>query len=137
MKFNCVSYLCLLTVFVSIAPLAGCGDRGDRPELGLVEGVVTLEGKPIANARVVFEPLTGRESLGVTNEDGHYELIYIRDIKGAVVGPHTVRITMATDKAPKEQISPQYNRRTELEREVQSSRNRFDFELGSKSAKRK
>jgi hypothetical protein len=124
----------LLTLFTIIAPtFLGCGP--DRPALGRVEGVVTLDKKPLAGATVSFKPQTGKGSFGITNQDGHYELFYIRDIKGAIVGSHTIRITTTTENSPKELIPRRYNVRSELEGEVKAGKNTLNFELSSESKK--
>ncbi len=56
--------------------LAGCGPSSDVPKLAPVHGVVTMDGKPLANATVRFIPESGRPSVGVTDEQGRYELNY-------------------------------------------------------------
>lgn len=71
--------------------LIGCGS-GDQPELGMVSGIVTLDGKSLPNVEVTFTPEIGRPSYGETGKDGLFELVYIRDIKGAKVGRHNVTI---------------------------------------------
>jgi len=116
----------------------GCGERG--PEVGEVRGLVTLDGSPLANAQLVFTPATGRPSTGVTGEDGRYELVYLRDQKGAVLGKHTVRITTlqrstsdrGEDPPFREKIPPQYNEVTTLSTEVHSGENTCDFALTTK-----
>ena len=107
----------------------GCG-QGDRPDLGTVEGVVTLDGKPLADAIVQFDPGTVRGSTGMTDTTGHYELTYIRDTKGAAIGKHTVRISTQTETKP-ETLLPRYNAKTELTATVQPGPNEIDFELKS------
>jgi hypothetical protein len=81
-----------------LAPLlsAGCG-RG--PNLAPVQGRLLLDGKPLQNIQVTFIPDTnqnsfGPNSTGITDEDGHYELVCDDDDRrpGAVVGAH--RITL-------------------------------------------
>lgn len=52
-----------LTLAGILTPL-GCGARSDLPELGDVKGVVTLDGKPLANAQIQFVPASGRPSSG-------------------------------------------------------------------------
>jgi hypothetical protein len=77
--------------------LAGCG-KSNRPALGQVTGRVTLAGQPLAGALVLFTPAgPGRTSQGVTDAEGVYELTYLRDIKGANLGHHAVRITASPD----------------------------------------
>jgi hypothetical protein len=62
--------------------LAGCGGSNEY-ETTPVSGVVTCEGKPVANATVNFTPLPeegrpsgqrGRVALGLTDKDGHFTL---------------------------------------------------------------
>lgn len=125
-----VQWLCLLVVVAAaIVASAGCG-RGDRPDLGRVHGVVTLDGQPLAEAYVQFDPGAVRGSTGVTDADGRYELVYIRDIKGAAVGEHTVRITTGTETDP-EILPPRYHAQTTLRETVTSGRNEIDFALTS------
>jgi hypothetical protein len=75
-----------------MACLAGCGGS-DLPELGEVSGVVTLDGEPLPNAIVEFQPSAeGRPSSAETDEEGRYELLYLIDAPGALLGEHTVRV---------------------------------------------
>jgi hypothetical protein len=73
---------------------AGCGSQ-----FVPVSGRVTLDGKPLANAMVVFEPLSddpnpGPGSTGKTDKDGRYTLTLMTGKgSGAVVGLHKVSIT--------------------------------------------
>jgi len=116
---------------------AGCGGGG--PELAPVEGTVTLDGTPLPAAHVVFQPQgPGSPSSGITDENGHYELLYALDREGAMVGRHTVRITTyAQGRADEngeptftpERVPPRYNSQSELVREVESGSNTFDFPL--------
>jgi len=110
-----------LPLFVFLLGLAagtiGCS-RGDRPELGLVRGKVTFDGAPLAEAFVVFTPLAGgRQSSGFTNQDGIYELNYLRDIKGAKIGAHRVAVATATEMSA-ERLPARYHSETTLEAEL-------------------
>ena len=58
-----------------------------------VSGTVTLDGKPLERASVLFLPEKGRPSFGVTDELGKYSLNYSMDQRGAEVGPCTVKIS--------------------------------------------
>lgn len=118
--------------------VAGCGDKG--PELGRVEGTVTLDGSPLAGARVEFQPQQGGSpSYGSTDEAGHYELIYSVDRPGALLGSHEVRITTFREESDgtgpptviPEKAPPRYNSETELTREVKPGDNPLDFPLES------
>ena len=137
-------------VFVPFAflTLLGC-DRSDMPDTGRVTGTATLDGVPLASARVSFTPTTARPSYGTTDADGRYELTYIRDTKGAAVGEHTVRITTGgeveedvdvdADTAQSgeaggptyipESVPAKYNEETTLSAIVEPGDNVIDFEL--------
>ena len=69
--------------------LAGCA-RG--PTFADVEGVVTLNGKPLGNVKVEYWPETdGPISTGVTDESGKYVLKADDGARtGAVIGEHKV-----------------------------------------------
>jgi hypothetical protein len=135
MTFHRMSGICLLALwYVSVAAVMGCDGSG-RPALGSVEGVVTLDNTPLANAIVHFKPQTGKRSVGITDQVGHYELFYIRDVKGAAVGTHTISITTSIENARKDRVPAKYNSRSELKRDVQTGKNTFNFELSSNSAK--
>jgi hypothetical protein len=111
---------------------AGCG-RGPRPELGLVEGKVTLDGRPLAEATVRFTPRgPGRTAEGVTDSAGRYRLHYLRNIPGANVDRHAVWITTAREDAGRvESLPPRYHRRSQLEAVVRPGPNTIDFPLES------
>jgi hypothetical protein len=77
--------------------LTGCG--GPKYQTAPVSGRVTLDGRPMANAHVSFQPTAqgnpnpGPGSFGVTDADGHFRLQTIQPRQdGAVVGSHVVRI---------------------------------------------
>jgi hypothetical protein len=105
---------------------AGCGDSG--PELAPVSGRVTLDGKPMENVDVTFQPDEMRPaSYGRTDASGRYELGYKRGVQGALLGPHTVRIRSLDAKAP--QVAAKFNSQSELRREVKPGQNEFDFDV--------
>jgi uncharacterized protein (TIGR03067 family) len=66
----------------------------NEKELGPVEGWVTLNGKPLANATVVFVPVDkkGQKATGTTNKNGEYKLT-THGKKGALSGKYKVIIT--------------------------------------------
>jgi hypothetical protein len=102
--------------------------------LGTVHGTVTLDGKPLVGASLVFEPEEpGRASTATTDDDGNYELIYIRLDKGAKVGAHVVRISAPKPGAGRgELLPPRYNARSVLKTDVRRGDNAIDFPLASK-----
>jgi len=89
---NIFSHLVCLVAVVFLACSLGCGGSSN---IGEVTGVLTLEGEPLANARVTFYPAVGRASQGISDSSGRYELKYLRKQKGAVVGEH--RVTVSTE----------------------------------------
>lgn len=123
--------------------ISGCmGNSGEPlPDLGKVTGVVTMDGSPVINAKVIFEPTKAMEngrkraSMGTTQADGSYSLKYNANTPGASVGKHKVMIIKLNDnpaEAGQQLIPPQYNDNSELTAEVTQGENKFDFELKSK-----
>ena len=109
--------------------LAACAASG--PELGSVSGTVKMDGKPVPNAQLIFEPEgPGRAATGLTNEAGQYAMEYTPESAGALVGPVLVRISTLTTDHP-ETIPPKYNLKSELKRTVESGKNVIDFDLES------
>lgn len=99
-----------LLLSAGLALATGCGGGG--PSLARVSGRVTLDGKPYPNAVVSFQPVGGKDnpnpgagSMGVTDADGRYVLLYDNRIEGAVVGTHRVRIGTQPGKGLKDDPS--------------------------------
>jgi len=117
--------------FVALT-LLGCSGS-QQPPLGRVRGTVTLDGAALVNATVLFTPAgAGRTSQGTTDASGRYELSYLRDIRGANVDRHTVRITTASEEnGGRELLPPRYHSQSELEVRVAAGRNVCNFELRS------
>lgn len=140
-----ISIACLglfLTVIVS-----GCGKPSMKDGFAEVWGTVTLDGKPLENAQVVFITAQG-ESFGRTDANGYYELQHTRTLKGAAIGPTTVKISTKptfpdedttgleydpdTESYVKpERVPAKYNTETELKVEVTEDGGPYDFELRS------
>lgn len=119
--------------------LVGCGSS-DVP-LSTVEGVVLLDGQPLPNAIIEFQPgdRTGkiRPSVGETGPDGKYRLRYSKAQYGAAVGKHKVQITTFSptgDGRFKERVPAAYNTNTTLIREVGRAPNWLDFDLQSNAS---
>ena len=133
---NCVVLGACLLVLACI----GCGPGG--PPIESVEGTVTLDGKPLPNASVVFVPENGRPAGATTDSQGHYVLTFTEGRQGAMLGKHKVRISTARDPsetpsgepipASPETIPAKYNAQTELEFTVEAGKkNTADFDLSS------
>jgi hypothetical protein len=113
----------------ALLPLGGCG-RSDRPPIGQVQGTVLLRGKPLASADVVFRPVKGRVSYATTDANGHYDLIYLRQDHGAIVGMHKVQIfTQSPGNVRKEIVPACYNSKSTLQKEVVAGKNEINFDL--------
>ena len=82
-----------LSMLVLAACCCGCSGSGIDVDLAPVSGVVTMDGQPLENAIVIFSPEKGNPSSGKTDANGYYELVYVGDSQGAIVGLHKVRIT--------------------------------------------
>lgn len=138
--------------------LTGCGSG--HPERGIVQGTVTLDGKPLTKGSVTFWPTVGRSALGEIQPDGSYTLTTFEPGDGAIVGSHKVTIEVSEPgtaapaptsfeeevKMLKEGQSPdltiprkflapkRYTRpeTTDLTAEIKSGVNRIDLKLSGK-----
>lgn len=125
-----LSIICLVNFACSSKP-------ADRPDLGKVTGVVVLDGTPVEGIEVQFTPEKGRGSQGVTDGEGKYELNYLQQVKGAVIGKHKVIIKTLGEEddsdpdAPvvEEKIPAKYNTKSTLTAEVEAGENEIDFQL--------
>ncbi|HEV3144277.1 MAG TPA: hypothetical protein VGZ47_10360 [Gemmataceae bacterium] len=136
-----------LALLLVVMLFAGCSREPYR--IAPVSGRVTLDGKPLANAAVVFSPLATKDSNdpgpgsgAKTDAAGRFALTIVgKETKGAVVGKHKVRITMIPEVDPnddrpqrsKQPLPPRYSGKdTTLEFEVlPSGNNNADFNLTS------
>ncbi len=144
-----------IAALLSAAVLVGCGG-GDELDVGGVEGVVTLDGKPLPNAVVTFTPKAGGPSgVGKTDAEGKYQLLTVNE-NGAVIGEHFVSIVCVpeaqavesyrsddpryaeamakkSDYKPKPvtKVPERYNLQTELVEKVESGSNTINFDLKS------
>jgi len=135
-----IALMCWFAYFLSSQILAG---RGNYPPLGQVSGKVTLAGQPLPNAMVRFAPkdpiygegqngkrLAASVSFGVTDDNGNFTLMYVKDVNGAYVGVHKVTIE-AKDPSGRERLRPEFNGKSTLEREVKAGSQVMDFEVQS------
>jgi hypothetical protein len=78
----------LLPALVLLA--VGCGGPGKPVK---VEGIVTLDGKPLPGATVTFAPVGGgRSASGRTDADGSFRLTTFRTDDGALPGEYKVMV---------------------------------------------
>ena len=126
-------------VMMALMLQVGCGPSG--PEIARVQGTVTMDGKPLPNAIIMFVPVGGRPSVSETDANGKYVLEFSGGRKGAIPGMNRVEINtgrLAYEKdgknypAVKESVPAQYNRLTTLEFNVEAGKNNTaDFALKS------
>ena len=129
-------------LFLAACVFHSCGSSG--PEIGAVTGTVLLDGRPVEGAMLIFEPKKGgRSSTALTDASGKYELKYIGDRMGALIGEHQVRITKFTkttyedngkvrEKGIPEIFPKTANSESNLTANVVAGSNTFDFDLKSK-----
>ena len=117
----------------------------DVPPLAPVSGTVTLDGKPLPQATVNFEPITDRTdpdqsrlggSVGRSDTDGIYTLTYPGGHEGAVLGNHTVRVNK-TDANGLEVLGKKYHLESQLKHFVKVGANTIDLVLKSEPGGRR
>ncbi len=129
------------SAYLVVVLLAGCGSSG--PEIASVKGTITLDGKPLPNATIVFIPPEGRPAGAKTNAEGKYELNFSNGRKGTMPGLNKIRLTTLSEASQdengnaipgsKEIIPMQYNQMSTLEFLVEPGKqNIADFALESK-----
>jgi len=130
----------LLAIAACLTLLVGCGGPVFYP----VSGTVTLDGKPLPDATIVFQPqdkTKGHTSTGYTNTDGKYVLEYTERTAGTTECDYKVCITTyvnkeyGSDEEPipviPERVPAKYNVETTLVAKVTPEQVVFDFDLDS------
>jgi hypothetical protein len=112
-----------------------------------VSGIVTLDGKPLGEANLTFQPATegkiaGAGSFAFTDASGAYSLHTVdSDQPGAVVGKHRVEIRLVVPsydgdpakRPPSKTLPAKYNSQTELQFDVPAGgTDKANFDLKSK-----
>lgn len=127
-----------LLPLLAVVGFVGCFSNKPDLEFGDVHGTITLNGEPLKNAKVRFQPPTGRPSFGATDEAGEYSLYFQGEPWGALVGVNNVAITtedMFEDevtgerKFVREFLPKKYHADSTLTADVQPGDNQFDFDL--------
>jgi hypothetical protein len=95
MRTQVLLWICLLL-------LSGCGANGG---FAPVNGRVLLDGKPVENAAVLFEPETGgMPATGVTNSNGEFSLSTTGHGPGAAIGKHGVSVSKQVVAQPNRKV---------------------------------
>ncbi len=85
LRFSAVALLCVF--------LSGCQSGPDLPPTVPAEGIVTLDGVPVADVTVVFIAETGTyNATAVTDKDGKFAMKAFDQKSGAVVGSYKVEL---------------------------------------------
>lgn len=142
--------LAWMAVVAAIATGGGCGGpKVDYSKVDLVpvQGVVTMDGQPLADVTVVFVDESGSFSQGRTDAAGAYVLQFDSVKSGVTPGSKVVRITSrpvgeeeqgaqaereGAAASDPERIPSRYNRKTTLKADVSAANRRHDFALTSK-----
>lgn len=83
-----------LPAVVLAACLAATACSPRRPATAAVEGRILLDGRPLAGAAVLFEPVAGgRPARGSTRDDGSFTLTTFSRDDGVVPGRHRVAVS--------------------------------------------
>lgn len=123
-----------------LAAALGCGSGG--PEIASVSGRVTMDGKPLTNASIIFAPENGRPAGANTDANGNYVLNFSQRRKGAIPGKNLVRVTTQREGSigadgkgsggSKETVPARYNTASELSFTVEpKKKNIANFDLKS------
>jgi hypothetical protein len=129
-----------LSLAASAILLAGCNRSGLN--LAPVEGLVTYNGAPLADASVMFKPDQGPFAMGVTDSTGKFSLMTANH-EGAIIGSHQVAVSKAETRVrhdpsaampvyeTKPLIPPKYFEvsTSNLTAEVVDDDNHFEFKL--------
>jgi hypothetical protein len=124
--------------------VAGCGPKG--PDVQFVEGVVTLDGKPLDGATVTFAVVdkTGIPAAGKTDAEGRFRLNATQGKKygkGTVMGDYVVtvqKLFWPEGATEPDHITPlvyENSKDSPLRATIVKGRNTFEFALTSKPAK--
>jgi hypothetical protein len=128
-----------------LVTLAGCGRSW--PLNDNVEGTLKLDGAPVANVLVKFEPddsnAKGPTSMGETDAKGHFQLTCDTGKPGAMIGKHNVIIFKGLP-GPGEAVSTAvipaaYTRssKTPLQIEVTANEHNYDLNMSANPPPRK
>ncbi len=129
--------LTALVIGTWYASNAFMGNGLKLPPLGKVTGTISIDGRPVRNARIEFHPVaaakvTGGDnlatSMAISDGNGKFVLYYGAGIPGAVIGPHIVMIS-AQDEVGHELVPADWNAASQHRFEVKSGSNRVTLEI--------
>jgi hypothetical protein len=124
--------LAAVAVLVLAVVMTGCSRRFPMAE---VSGKVTLDGKPLSDATVMFVPEKGFAAAGTLQPDGNFRLISGRPGNGAVIGSHKVAVMPANPLKAHFPAKYQNAETSGFSVEVKAGKNSFEFDLTSDEGK--
>jgi len=84
---------------IALIAVVGCGNS-DHLDRAQVTGTVTLDGKPLEAARILFRPAQGRAGRGEIKEGQIVNTATYELDDGIVLGQHTIAIQPVPEVAP-------------------------------------
>jgi len=112
--------------------IAGCSGSTDQPDLAEVSGVVTLDGKPVPGVNILFQPESGRAAVGMTDDEGRYELEYVYGVSGCKMGSNTVGFDWPPDSPSMVAIPAKHTGTNAFKFDVKPGDNVFNISMTSK-----
>lgn len=112
------------------------GVEPQKPPAAKVSGTITMDGQPLAGAKVTFTPTDGRPVSAITDEDGTYKMGPSDKSDGVAQGQYRVTIEKGPGdegdpKASGPIVPPKYSSASGLVVEVRLGANVFDFALAN------
>jgi hypothetical protein len=123
-----------VALLVLAVVMTGCSRRFPMAE---VSGKVTLDGKPLSDATVMFVPEKGFAAAGTLQPDGTFRLISGRPGNGAVIGSHKVAVMPADPLKAHFPAKYQNAETSGFSVEVKAGKNSFEFDLPSDEGQQK
>ena len=111
-----VSRIVLLLV-LEICLVSGCSSSQSGPKLAAADGTVNFMGKPLAGATVMFFPVKGPMAMGISDENGKFQLS-TGVSRGVVVG--TVNATVVATSDGKIETDPALSNRPKTPAEAEA-----------------
>ncbi|MBA2115181.1 carboxypeptidase-like regulatory domain-containing protein [Bremerella alba] len=103
------SFLVLLIALITSTTIGCFGSSSDGPDLAEVSGVVTMDGAPLQNIQVLFQPeADAGASRGLSDADGKFRVYYPTNSAGAVPGKHRVQFQLMDANATKDIVPKRY-----------------------------
>jgi hypothetical protein len=119
--------------WLGVALVAGLTTGCGGPTVAPVKGRVLFNGQPVKEAAITFSPTTatsqletGKPGTGYTDENGYFELSTFKKNDGAIVGPHTVHVSLDDTNPAK------CKRSKALSLEIKPGANEFTIEMDPK-----